>query len=66
MNSSQLDQIIKKIVDRKKAEMLNASVRDIAELVFKETGDYKPSTSVVADALRRIGAKAQGRRWVLK
>ncbi len=45
--------------------MLDASLRDIQQEVYKRTGET-PSTSVLSASLQRLGMKASGHRWVYR
>lgn len=58
-----LDALVKKLAREYVNPTINASLRDMALAIKRETG-IEPSTSVVAASLRRIGARADGHRWI--
>jgi len=67
MKQSELDPIIEAIIKDYTRPMIDLTVTEIAEEVFKRTnGQYMPSTSIVKYALTRIGVDNDGhkaRRW---
>lgn len=65
MKRTQLDPLVKKIVDERQARILDASIRDIQEEVYLRTG-IEVSTSVLSASLRRIGLSADGHRWAYR
>jgi len=58
-----LDALVKRLARKYTSPMIDSSLRNMAEEIKAETG-VEPSTSVLAASLRRVGAKANGRRWV--
>lgn len=63
MRQKELDLMVFNIAKKYTNPMVDASLRDIAEEVFKMIGK-RPSTSVLAASLRRVGARTSGRRWI--
>lgn len=65
MKRQELDPLIKKIVDEKQAQILDATIRDIQDEIYSRTGN-EVSTSVVSASLRRLGLEASGHRWAYR
>jgi len=65
MKQTQLDPLVKEIAAERIKQMLDASLRDIQQEVYKRTGET-PSTSVLSASLQRLGMKASGHRWVYR
>lgn len=65
MKRTQLDPLVKKIVDERQAKVLDASIRDIQEEIYLRTG-VEVSTSVLSASLRRIGLSTDGHRWAYR
>ena len=65
MKRTDLDPLVKKIVDERQAQVLDASLRDIQEEIYARTG-VEISTSVLSASLRRIGMDATGHRWAYR
>ena len=61
MKRHELDPLVKKIVDERQAQVLDATLRDIQEEIYARTG-VEISTSVLSASLRRIGMDATGHR----
>lgn len=65
MKRQELDPLVKKIVDERQAQVLDATLRDIQEEIYARTG-VEISTSVLSASLRRIGMDATGHRWAYR
>ena len=65
MKRTDLDPLVKKIVDERQAQILDATLRDIQEEIYARTG-VEISTSVLSASLRRIGMDATGHRWAYR
>ena len=65
MKRTDLDPLVKKIVDERQAQVLDATLRDIQEEIYARTG-VEISTSVLSASLRRIGMDATGHRWAYR
>ena len=65
MKQEQLDPLVKQIAEERIKQMLDASLRDIQNEVYRLT-KFRPSTSVLSASLQRLGMKASGHRWVYR
>jgi len=61
--SDEIDQLVKRHAQNATRPIIDASIRQIAEAIAKETGKKEPSTSVIWASLNRIGAVSKGKRW---
>jgi len=65
MKQEQLDPLVKQIAEERIKQMLDASLRDIQDEIYKRV-KFRPSTSVLSASLQRLGMKASGHRWVYR
>lgn len=65
MKRTELDPLVKKIVNERQAQVLDATLREIQEEIYSRTG-VAISTSVLSASLRRIGLSANGHRWAYR
>lgn len=65
MKRTELDPIVKKIVDERQAQILDATIDDIKQEIYLRTGNDL-SKSVIHASLHRLGLSANGHRWAYR
>lgn len=59
------DEIIKEIAERETVPVISLSIEKMADEIEERTG-FRPSKNTIWLALRRIGAKPQGRKFIYR